>query len=611
MSRFLVRAVIASVVIAASARAQTTWHVSASVCPSVGSGTPSDPFCKIQDAINAAANEDEVLVAPGSYVETLVNRDKSILLKSTHGAVQTIVTGVLTDNPVLLIRDQTAPFTTVDGFTFRGGQGFWGGGIEVVHTKTTVRNCNWRDNVAERGGGLANFGGDVRLENCLIYDNQATEIGGGLYDDHGFIEGINCTVVNNTATVRQGGVSVNARTILHNSILWGNADPSGTGEEAQTNCGAIPGCVITHSLISGLSALLENGNIDGDPLFADALLDDFHLSTGSPAIDAGDNTQTLSTIVDLDGKPRRVDDPATVDTGVGTPPLVDMGAYEFGGDCNGNGIADADDIVQGTSDDCNANEVPDECEPDCNANGQVDECDIILGVSDDCTSNGIPDECEPDCNMNTTADSCDLLTETSPDCNANSIPDECDIQSGSSSDADLSGVPDECERPVVVVRGSRYVHIAPPPGGETIALYLTSPDFPCLDRFITVGATLDAQPTYLAPASWPHLYVRAAELLPGATYETGVETMTGQRYPAVSFELWGFGRVADNQGEPSFQDITAIIDVFKGIDTVTIYQADMHPCLPNGEANFADVTAAVDAFRGESYSVWCSAPCDE
>jgi hypothetical protein len=32
---------------------------------------------------------------------------------------------------------------------------------------------------------------------------------------------------------------------------------------------------------------------------------------------------------DLDGNPRFVDDPDTDDTGHGTPPIVDMGAYEY------------------------------------------------------------------------------------------------------------------------------------------------------------------------------------------------------------------------------------------------------------------------------------------
>ncbi len=38
-------------------------------------------------------------------------------------------------------------------------------------------------------------------------------------------------------------------------------------------------------------------------------------------------------MTDLDGNPRFVDDPNTDDTGFGDPPIVDMGAYEFGDQC--------------------------------------------------------------------------------------------------------------------------------------------------------------------------------------------------------------------------------------------------------------------------------------
>ncbi|MHC4427504.1 MAG: hypothetical protein ACYS0D_02740 [Planctomycetota bacterium] len=48
------------------------------------------------------------------------------------------------------------------------------------------------------------------------------------------------------------------------------------------------------------------------------------------------------TTTDLDGNPRFVDDPDTVDTGYGDAPVVDMGAYEFQilcpWDLNGNGF---------------------------------------------------------------------------------------------------------------------------------------------------------------------------------------------------------------------------------------------------------------------------------
>ncbi len=51
-------------------------------------------------------------------------------------------------------------------------------------------------------------------------------------------------------------------------------------------------------------------------------------------------------------------------------------------DCNGNGVADPDDITNLTSGDCNANGIPDECE-------------IAAGTETDGNGNGVPDSCEP------------------------------------------------------------------------------------------------------------------------------------------------------------------------------------------------------------------------
>lgn len=44
-------------------------------------------------------------------------------------------------------------------------------------------------------------------------------------------------------------------------------------------------------------------------------------------------------------------------------------------DCNHNGVADTMDISGSTSDDCDGNNVPDECEPDFDTDGRIDACD--------------------------------------------------------------------------------------------------------------------------------------------------------------------------------------------------------------------------------------------
>ncbi|MCK4340606.1 MAG: hypothetical protein KAY37_02635 [Phycisphaerae bacterium] len=116
---------------------------------------------------------------------------------------------------------------------------------------------------------------------------------------------------------------------------------------------------------------------------------DYHLASGSPCSNRGnDDTPTLPTH-DFEGEPRIQQ--CRVDLG------GDESPYYF--DCNTNGVSDACDIAAGTSQDChgNGNGIPDECEPDCNSNGVADSCDIADGTSPDVNGNGIPDDCEAAC----------------------------------------------------------------------------------------------------------------------------------------------------------------------------------------------------------------------
>jgi hypothetical protein len=101
-------------------------------------------------------------------------------------------------------------------------------------------------------------------------------------------------------------------------------------------------------------------------------------------------------------------------------------------DCNGNRMLDAADLYYGTSEDCNSDLIPDDCQLNC---GDIpDDCLIAQGA--------------PDCNGNGRPDGCDLKLGPragSIDCNENGIPDECDVANETSCDTNLNGIPDECE----------------------------------------------------------------------------------------------------------------------------------------------------------------------
>ena len=53
-------ALIPLILLSATAEAQTTRYVDLANCPGPGSGTESDPFCKIQDGIDAAVDGDTI-----------------------------------------------------------------------------------------------------------------------------------------------------------------------------------------------------------------------------------------------------------------------------------------------------------------------------------------------------------------------------------------------------------------------------------------------------------------------------------------------------------------------------------------------------------------------
>jgi hypothetical protein len=104
-------------------------------------------------------------------------------------------------------------------------------------------------------------------------------------------------------------------------------------------------------------------------------------------------------------------------------------------DCNTNGVLDNCDIDGGTSNDCQPDGIPDECQlvdNDCNSNGVPDDCE-----PGDWDGNGIPDACEGDCNSNGLVDACDISCFVGQ-CN------QAPVQCGTSDDCNTDGLPDEC-----------------------------------------------------------------------------------------------------------------------------------------------------------------------
>ncbi len=209
---------------------------------------------------------------------------------------------------------------------FLGNSSDWGGGMFSYENRSVeLTNCTFIDNSAEsNGGAMAGFYNNSTTANCVFIKNSAGR-GGGIFNGYDAPWEsptiINCTFSGNEAD--EGAAIFNKdlhEAIVTNCILWGDIGGEIANEDSDP--------IVTYCNIQG--GYEGEGNIDADPLFTNADEGDFRLSPGSPCIDAANNLAVPEDIVtDLDGNPRFVDDPDTQDTGLGEPPVVDMGAYEF------------------------------------------------------------------------------------------------------------------------------------------------------------------------------------------------------------------------------------------------------------------------------------------
>jgi hypothetical protein len=172
----------------------------------------------------------------------------------------------------------------------------------------------------------------AKIYNNTIHNNTSRSNGGGVYFAAPTNVGDIPAFVNNLVTSNQatgtglgGGLYVETSTnpTVRYNDLWGNTPTNVAGSKTDA------------------SYIGVNGGISVDPLYVNrnGVPPDYHVVAGSPVIDVGDNT-VATYPTDCGGAPRIQDGN---NDGVAT---VDMGAYEYSPDFDGDGIPDWQDPDQ-------------------------------------------------------------------------------------------------------------------------------------------------------------------------------------------------------------------------------------------------------------------------
>ena len=191
----------------------------------------------IQQGINAAANGDTVLVAPGTYTgssnRNLSFLNKDLVLRSESGPAVTTIDCQSLGRAFFLL-DAESPI--IRGLTIKNGAGNSGAGLFSVGAQPEIINCVFRNNVAtDRGGGLCCVWSSVELDSCQFIDNTAfvnsfQGAGGGLYAENSTLSIAHGSFVHNFVGGQGAGIHSRAAEIdLTDCLFQLNRSSDGQG----------------------------------------------------------------------------------------------------------------------------------------------------------------------------------------------------------------------------------------------------------------------------------------------------------------------------------------------------------------------------------------------
>lgn len=561
---------------------------------------------------------------------------------------------------------------------------FGGGGIWLARSNSAapphlrIAYTEIRDNEAIDGGGLYFSGGaNARFHGCFVSGNTASREGGGAFmfgnarpyfnacefsrntaiGDGGALFVTDCspiifngTIVENQGA-RGGGIFAidGSSALIRNGIVWGNTADSGGPQGAVSGDGGVSSLAFFNTnlqggepdvlVLPGGEVLLREIILDADPLFVDAPGGNFRIDGNSPCADAGANGDVMPDLFDLDGDgdelertprdgdggPRYGAAPAP-DTGDGSAPYVDMGAYEWS-DCNGNSIDDGSEVFAGS-------------EEDCDLDGLLDSCALGSGAADDCDSNGRIDSCELsegtvfDCDANGISDVCDVVDGRGLDCNRNGQLDSCDITVDATLDENADGLIDACEalsryllfEPREMVAASPVPHalrvevreLDGYPELSGLVRWLQAPEEfddvnPGGDTFL--ASQLGCEPVFLDWSTIDRVYAYGTEVLPESGYELSAvasgcldlaDPLCRVANQTRDTSVWGdtvWPYAGGALPQPDIGDILSLIDKLLGRAFPEKPRSQMIGAIvdPTRRVDILDVLACVDSFLGRSF----------
>jgi hypothetical protein len=250
--------------------ASITIHVDDDACPGSGGGTQADPFCSIQDALDVAFDGDDILVAPGTYNETINFLGKAVALRSTAGRDVTTIDAAGLDDTVVRCVSGEGPDTLLDGFTITNGRAVNGGfdnngggmRIETPNTLTspTITRCRFSNNVAAaNGGGLFAIGSKSIVSDTIFIDNMAMgefNTGGGI-QTNGAITIAHCFFIRNHASrmdeFGRGALGRNILSSVINCVFIANTSAGSAGATWRNSTSDLPfvNCVFIANAAAG------------------------------------------------------------------------------------------------------------------------------------------------------------------------------------------------------------------------------------------------------------------------------------------------------------------------------------------------------------------------